>query len=127
MISARVTRRTAYSSPIARERNKYDCIRAVHPVAMRSATGPGSMFDESPTEPITEAQKQISQQLMDAMKQKIADALEAESVVVEDIYGNNQHVNIEVVSNSFEDKSAVQRQRLVYKVPPYPCSLELQL
>jgi stress-induced morphogen len=83
---------------------------------MRSVTGPGSIFDESPTEVVSKEQKQISSELMVAMKAKICAALETEDVVVEDIYGNHQHVNIEVTSALFEEKTAVQRQRMVYKV-----------
>lgn len=74
------------------------------------------MFDESPTEPVTTEQRQISADLMSAMQSKISEALEADSVKVEDVYGNNQHVNIEVVAEQFEGKNAVQRQRMVYKV-----------
>jgi stress-induced morphogen len=81
-----------------------------------SATGPGSAFDESPDEPVSEQTQQLSNELMTSMKQKIMAALETEDVVVEDIYGNYQHVNIEVISPLFEDKTSVQRQRMVYKV-----------
>eukprot|EP00892_Ulva_mutabilis_P007788 jgi/Ulvmu1/5381/UM022_0176.1 len=82
---------------------------------VRSAAGPGGMFDEAPTEPITTEQRQISEELMDSMKSKIETALEAERVDVKDVYGDHQHVSIEVVSAQFEDKTTVQRQRMVYK------------
>eukprot|EP00775_Hariotina_reticulata_P008227 gene8227-biopygen10087 len=53
---------------------------------------------------------------MEAMQQKISEALEAQSVSVTDVYGDGRHVNIAVVSNAFEGKNSVQRQRMVYKV-----------
>lgn len=53
---------------------------------------------------------------MDSMRQKIADALETENVTVQDASGDGQHVVINVVSDMFEDKTLVQRQRMVYKV-----------
>jgi stress-induced morphogen len=81
-----------------------------------SATGPGSIFDESPKEPVSDHQRQISEVLMASMEEKIKAALETDIVSVKDVYGDNQHVSIEVVSPLFEDKSAVQRQRMVYKV-----------
>ncbi len=39
-------------------------------------------------------------------------------VKVHDIYGDGRHVAIDVVSSEFEGKSAVARQRMVYKVGP---------
>lgn len=51
-----------------------------------------------------------------AMEGKIADALEAQQVSVTDVYGDGRHVNIAVVSEAFEGKNSVQRQRMVYKV-----------
>lgn len=47
---------------------------------------------------------------------KIQEALEAERVLVADVYGDGRHVNIDVVSAAFEGKSSVARQRMVYKV-----------
>jgi stress-induced morphogen len=75
------------------------------------------MFDERPTEPITPEQQQISDELMASMKSKISEALQADMVKVADVFGNHQHVSIEVVSHMFEDKTSVQRQRMVYQVP----------
>lgn len=50
------------------------------------------------------------------MESKIAEALEAKSVSVKDMYGDGRHVSIDVVSSAFEGKNSVARQRLVYKV-----------
>lgn len=50
------------------------------------------------------------------MEAKIADALEAQRVVVSDVYGDGRHVAIDVVSAAFDGKTSVQRQRMVYKV-----------
>jgi acid stress-induced BolA-like protein IbaG/YrbA len=50
------------------------------------------------------------------MQAKIQEALEAEHVLVADVYGDGRHVNINVVSAAFEGKSSVVRQRMVYKV-----------
>ena len=57
----------------------------------------------------------MTSDLMQSMKEKIQAKLEADSVSVVDQSGDGQHVNISVVSQAFQDKSAVQRQRLVYK------------
>ncbi|PRW20958.1 sufE chloroplastic [Chlorella sorokiniana] len=57
----------------------------------------------------------ISSQLMDQMRGKIQAALNAEIVQVEDMQGDGRHVEIMVVSKEFEGKSAVNRQRMVYK------------
>eukprot|EP00252_Welwitschia_mirabilis_P000302 TRINITY_DN1033_c0_g1_i1.p1 TRINITY_DN1033_c0_g1~~TRINITY_DN1033_c0_g1_i1.p1 ORF type:complete len:169 (-),score=25.16 TRINITY_DN1033_c0_g1_i1:344-850(-) len=53
--------------------------------------------------------------LMETMKNKIKEQLNAEAVVVKDAYGDGRHVSIEVVSLSFEGQSQVNRQRMVYK------------
>lgn len=53
---------------------------------------------------------------MASMTSKIKKALNAETVEVKDVYGDYQHVSINVVSTMFEDKSTVARQRMVYKV-----------
>ena len=74
------------------------------------------MFDETPTEPITTQQRQISEELMASMTSKIETALDADKVEVKDVFGNYQHVSITVVSAMFADKKTVQRQRMVYKV-----------
>lgn len=57
----------------------------------------------------------ISGPLMEQMRGKIEAALEAQMVKVEDMQGDGRHVEIVVVSKEFEGKSAVNRQRMVYK------------
>lgn len=52
---------------------------------------------------------------MESMRAKIAAALEAQNVSIVDVYGDGRHVSIDVVSGAFEGKTAVQRQRMVYK------------
>ena len=59
---------------------------------------------------------QISAELMKKMESSITEALRAEKVAVQDVYGDGRHVSIEVVSEEFEGQSSVKRQRLVYKV-----------
>lgn len=57
----------------------------------------------------------IDSSLMQSMENKIKDELNAESVTVQDAYGDGRHVSIDVVSSAFEGKTAVNRQRMVYK------------
>lgn len=52
---------------------------------------------------------------MESMRTKIETALEAKAVRVADVSGDGRHVNIDVVSDAFEGKSSVARQRMVYK------------
>uniref|UniRef100_A0A0E0LBP3 Uncharacterized protein n=1 Tax=Oryza punctata TaxID=4537 RepID=A0A0E0LBP3_ORYPU len=52
---------------------------------------------------------------MQAMETKIKEQLEADTVTVVDTSGDGRHVCIDVVSKVFEGKSAVNRQRMVYK------------
>jgi acid stress-induced BolA-like protein IbaG/YrbA len=59
---------------------------------------------------------QITNELVDRMRSKIRDALQAQRVEVADVQGDGRHVEIVVVSKEFEGKSAVNRQRMVYKV-----------
>jgi acid stress-induced BolA-like protein IbaG/YrbA len=59
---------------------------------------------------------QIQSELMESMRMKIQNALEAEEVQVTDIQGDGRHVEIIVVSSQFEGKNSVNRQRMVYKV-----------
>ncbi len=56
-----------------------------------------------------------SSALLEGMKAKITTQLEAQSVDIQDAYGDAQHVTIDVVSAAFEGKNKVQRQRMVYK------------
>ncbi|KAF7108223.1 hypothetical protein CFC21_108738 [Triticum aestivum] len=51
-----------------------------------------------------------------SMETKIKEQLEADTVTVFDASGDGRHVCIDVVSKAFEGKSAVNRQRMVYKV-----------
>lgn len=69
------------------------------PVKAFEVSGPGS----------------IDTPLMNAMRQKIQEQLEADKVEVKDAYGDGRHVSIEVVSPLFEGKRSVERQRMVYK------------
>ncbi|KDP39577.1 hypothetical protein JCGZ_02597 [Jatropha curcas] len=57
----------------------------------------------------------IDSPLMQSMEKKIKEELNAESVTVKDAYGDGRHVSIDVISSAFEGKSAVNRQRMVYK------------
>lgn len=58
----------------------------------------------------------ITSELMSRMRSKIRTALEAELVEVSDLSGDGRHVEIIVVADAFDGKSAVNRQRMVYKV-----------
>ncbi|KAJ4849912.1 hypothetical protein Tsubulata_011722 [Turnera subulata] len=57
----------------------------------------------------------IQSPLMQSMERKIKEELDADSVSVKDAYGDGRHVSIDVISSAFEGKSAVDRQRMVYK------------
>ncbi|KAL5547063.1 hypothetical protein UlMin_006750 [Ulmus minor] len=57
----------------------------------------------------------IDSPLMTSMENKIKEQLNAHSVIVMDAYGDGRHVSIDVVSLEFEGKSAVNKQRMVYK------------
>jgi stress-induced morphogen len=57
----------------------------------------------------------ITSALVEQMRGKIAEGLEADAVDVRDESGNARHVSIKVVSKAFEGKSSVNRQRMVYK------------
>ena len=60
---------------------------------------------------------QITAELMESMRAKIAAALEADpaSVRVADASGDGRHVEIDVVARAFEGKKSMERQRMVYK------------
>lgn len=64
------------------------------------------------------AEGQVDSELIARMRTKIQTALEAQQVDVADVQGDGRHVEIMVVASSFEGKSAVNRQRMVYKVRP---------
>lgn len=57
----------------------------------------------------------ITSALVEQMRVKIREGLEADAVDVNDESGNARHVSIRVVSKMFEGKSSVNRQRMVYK------------
>ncbi|KAG6549952.1 hypothetical protein Mapa_008463 [Marchantia paleacea] len=57
----------------------------------------------------------VDSPLMQSMQAKIKEQLDAENVIVKDAYGDGRHVSIDVVAAVFEGKSAVNRQRMVYK------------
>ena len=59
---------------------------------------------------------QVTSELVQRMQTKIQEALQAQKVEVADMVGDGRHVEIVVISREFEGKSAVNRQRLVYKV-----------
>ena len=61
------------------------------------------------------ADNNITGELIDSMKTNIKEALEAETVEVADLSRNAKHIAIKVVSEQFEGKSVVNRQRMVYK------------
>mmetsp|Transcript_16223 Transcript_16223/g.28870 ORF Transcript_16223/g.28870 Transcript_16223/m.28870 type:complete len:156 (-) Transcript_16223:191-658(-) len=61
------------------------------------------------------ADGQMTAELMSTMQGKIGEALETENVSIVDVYGDGRHVSIDVVSELFEGKSSMQRQRMVYK------------
>lgn len=73
-------------------------------------SGPGS------SQPVDAQTATISAAIMQAMTQKIGEALETDKVLVQDMHGDGRHVSIDVVSALFDGKNAVQRQRMVYKV-----------
>ena len=70
------------------------------PLAIRAMSGEG----------------QITSELVQSMTAKIQEALQAQRVEVQDVAGDGRHVEIMVVAKEFEGKSAVNRQRMVYKV-----------
>jgi len=57
----------------------------------------------------------INEKLMESMKGKISAALEASAVEVKDVYGDGQHVTIDVVSAQFEGKGSMKRQQMVFR------------
>ncbi|KAJ9525480.1 hypothetical protein QJQ45_003117 [Haematococcus lacustris] len=102
--------RPTFSSP-----SSHPGMSLLHPLPQRPTllqaipvTGPGPDPSGAPA-------GQISSTLMESMRAKIAAALEAQNVSIVDVYGDGRHVSIDVVSGAFEGKTAVQRQRMVYK------------
>jgi stress-induced morphogen len=55
--------------------------------------------------------------IVDICRRKISEALETDAVTVKGAFDdpNGSHISIEVISDKFEGKRAVQRQQMVYK------------
>ena len=73
---------------------------------------------ESTSDPAAdELAGQITAELMESMRLKIAAALETEPSLVRvgDASGDGRHVEIDVVAAAFEGKKSMERQRMVYK------------
>jgi stress-induced morphogen len=86
------------------------------PSSSSAAAAPRRAVRAAAADPAGPPAGQVSSELMTSMEGKIRDALEAQSVRVQDMYGDGRHVSIDVVAAAFEGKSSVARQRLVYKV-----------
>ena len=82
---------------------------------MIKKTGGNSYYRASPILKMSASDNNITSDLIESMRVNIREQLEAESVEVMDLSGNGRHVAIKVVSEKFEGKSAVNRQRMVYK------------
>jgi len=87
--------------------------RAVAAAAI-PVSGPGATPAAAPAA-AAPADSAITAATMADMRRKIGEALETDSVRVTDVHGDGRHVSIDVVAAAFEGKSAVARQRLVYK------------
>ena len=85
-------------------------------VAARRAGGGGGHSQLLTARAASSDQGQIGSALMEQMRGKIQAALNTQLVEVEDMQGDGRHVEINVISADFEGKSAVNRQRMVYKV-----------
>ena len=62
-----------------------------------------------PPPPVSPDQQRISAELVESMRQKISEELQAESVDITDTYGDGRHVSINVVSSTFEGQSSMKR------------------
>jgi stress-induced morphogen len=82
---------------------------------MIKKSGGNSYYRASPILKMSASDNNITSDLIESMRVNIREQLEAESVEVMDLSGNGRHVAIKVVSEKFEGKSAVNRQRMVYK------------
>lgn len=98
------------AQPVARP-----SLRASARVYAIPVSGPGQTVPEPTGAPAG----QITSALIESMKAKIGEALETDKVEIIDVYGDGRHVSIDVVSNLFDGKNSVQRQRMVYKVGVY--------
>ena len=58
-------------------------------------------------------QQRISTELVDSMREKIREALQADKVDISDTYGDGRHVSIDVVSKAFEGESSMKRCGMV--------------
>ncbi|VFQ73755.1 unnamed protein product [Cuscuta campestris] len=96
------------ADPIASEKLLYPITVAAPLVFQRQTFCTRSTADEN-------CYRTIDSPLMQSMKKKIKEQLNAESVTVNDLNGDGRHVSINVVSAAFEGQSAVNRQRMVYK------------
>jgi len=76
-----------------------------------------SVRSSSPDASADELAGQITAELMDSMRLKIAAALETDPALVRvgDASGDGRHVEIDVVAAAFEGKKSMERQRMVYK------------
>ena len=63
----------------------------------------------SPPAPVSPDQQRISGELVESMRQKISEDLQAQSVEITDTYGDGRHVSINVVSRAFEGQSSMKR------------------
>ena len=72
-------------------------------------------YRTSPILRMSASDNNITADLIESMRVNIREQLEAETVEVMDLSGNGRHVAIKVVSEKFEGKLAVNRQRMVYK------------
>ena len=82
---------------------------------MIKKSGGNSYYRASPILKMSASDNKITSDLIESMRVNIREQLEAETVEVMDLSGNGRHVAIKVVSEKFEGKSAVNRQRMVYK------------
>lgn len=82
----------------------------LQPAAIQ-VSGPGEGTEEQPGP----HPGQVSLELVQNMRDKIASALETKDVTVRDVNGDGRHVAIDVVSDKFKGESQVQRQRMVYR------------
>lgn len=76
-----------------------------------------SVRSSSPDAAADELAGQITAELMESMRLKIAAALETDPALVRvgDASGDGRHVEIDVVAAAFEGKKSMERQRMVYK------------
>eukprot|EP00873_Tetraselmis_striata_P015688 jgi/Tetstr1/435952/TSEL_024833.t1 len=115
--AAQAPRRTAALLPPLLSRpgtHSHYAFRQANAVALAiPVSGPGQQPDAGGDS--GGADGQMTAELMATMTSKIGEALETESVNIVDVYGDGRHVSIDVVSELFEGKSSMQRQRLVYK------------